>query len=107
MRLYEACTQAGITLLSIAHRPALKRFHQLVVHFDGNTSGSGKGWWIEDVDAKQQPAAAQQAVPPQLPPLQAEQDPPQVPPQVPQQQPAPTAGIDIPTGGGRSARRRG
>jgi hypothetical protein len=30
MRLYEAATRAGITLLSIGHRPSLKRFHQLV-----------------------------------------------------------------------------
>ena len=45
VQLYEACAHAGITLLSIAHRPTLKRFHQKVVHFDGNVSGSSKGWW--------------------------------------------------------------
>jgi hypothetical protein len=38
---------AGITLLSIAHRPTLKRFHQLVVHIDGTVSTTGKGWWTE------------------------------------------------------------
>jgi len=61
MRLYEACSQAGITLLSIAHRPSLKRFHQLVVHFDGAASGS-KGWWLEDPRQEQrQPSTSSAA----------------------------------------------
>lgn len=47
VKLYEACINAGITLLSIAHRPTLKRFHQLVVHIDGTVSTTGKGWWTE------------------------------------------------------------
>lgn len=47
VKLYEACINAGITLLSIAHRPTLKRFHQLVVHIDGTISTTGKGWWTE------------------------------------------------------------
>jgi hypothetical protein len=47
VKLYEACMAAGITLLSIAHRPTLKRFHQLVVHIDGTVSTTGKGWWTE------------------------------------------------------------
>lgn len=47
LKLYEACINAGITLLSIAHRPTLKRFHQLVVHIDGTVSTTGKGWWTE------------------------------------------------------------
>lgn len=45
VRLYEAATSAGITLLSIAHRPTLKRFHQTIVHFDGNVADGGRGWW--------------------------------------------------------------
>jgi ATP-binding cassette subfamily D (ALD) protein 3 len=45
MRLYEACAAAGITFLSIAHRPSLKRYHQVVVHFDGAVTNSSKGWW--------------------------------------------------------------
>ncbi len=52
VRLYEACTTAGITLLSIAHRPALKRFHSVVVHVEGDAGGScgtGRGWWAEEV----------------------------------------------------------
>ncbi|KAF5827476.1 P-loop containing nucleoside triphosphate hydrolase protein [Dunaliella salina] len=32
-KLYEACERSGITLLSIAHRPALKRFHDVIIHF--------------------------------------------------------------------------
>ena len=31
--LYQACVDAGITLLSIGHRPAIKAFHQAVIHF--------------------------------------------------------------------------
>ena len=45
LRLYEACVRAGITLLSIAHRPSLKRFHHYVVHFEGAVTANGKGWW--------------------------------------------------------------
>lgn len=30
VRLYSECVKAGITMLSIGHRPALKRFHSLV-----------------------------------------------------------------------------
>lgn len=52
IKLYEACAAAGITLLSIAHRPTLKRFHQLVVHIDGTVSTTGKGWWTEVLDDK-------------------------------------------------------
>jgi len=43
--LYQALQDAGITLLSIAHRPALRQFHQFVVHFDG--SQTAKGWRLE------------------------------------------------------------
>ena len=49
VRLYEACARAGVTLLSIAHRPSLKRFHARVVHFEGGVSGAGNGWWVEDL----------------------------------------------------------
>ncbi|KAF6263148.1 ABC transporter transmembrane region 2-domain-containing protein [Scenedesmus sp. NREL 46B-D3] len=52
VKLYEACIAAGITLLSIAHRPTLKRFHQLVVHIDGTVSTTGRGWWTEVLDEK-------------------------------------------------------
>ena len=31
--LYQACKDAGITLLSIGHRPAIKKFHSAVIHF--------------------------------------------------------------------------
>ena len=44
-KLYEACLKANITLLSIAHRHSLKRFHSLVIKFDG--SQSGDGWSVE------------------------------------------------------------
>ncbi|KAI8470101.1 MAG: ABC transporter transmembrane region 2-domain-containing protein [Monoraphidium minutum] len=71
VRLYEACAAAGITLLSIAHRPALKRFHSLVVHFDGNVSGNSKGWWIEPVDQRQAGGQQQQQQQQQAPRLQA------------------------------------
>ena len=50
VKLYEACVARNITLLSIAHRPTLKRFHQLVVHVDGTVSSTGKGWWTEELD---------------------------------------------------------
>lgn len=34
-QLYAACVRAGITMLSIGHRPALRQFHSTAVHFDG------------------------------------------------------------------------
>lgn len=48
--LYQACQRAGITLLSIAHRPALRSFHSVIVHFDG--SHAGAGYRIETMDNK-------------------------------------------------------
>ena len=48
MVLYKALVKAGITLLSIAHRPALKRFHHAIVHFHG--SQDGDGWHLEELD---------------------------------------------------------
>lgn len=45
--LYEALSNAGITMLSIAHRPSLKKFHQFVVHFDGTQEGPG--WRLEEL----------------------------------------------------------
>jgi ABC-type uncharacterized transport system fused permease/ATPase subunit len=30
--LYEAIVRAGITMLSIGHRPALKQYHSTIVH---------------------------------------------------------------------------
>ena len=50
VKLYGACMQRGITMLSIAHRPALKQFHSTIVHFDG--SQAGQGWSIESIDKK-------------------------------------------------------
>ena len=57
--LYTACIRAGITLLSIGHRPTLKRFHSRIVHFEG--ADAGKGWSVEelrqkDLDGLEQPA---------------------------------------------------
>ena len=49
MVLYKALVKAGITLLSIAHRPALKRFHHAIVHFHG--SQDGDGWHLEELDS--------------------------------------------------------
>lgn len=45
--LYKACMDAGITMLSIGHRPALRKYHQMIVHFDG--SQSGRGWRLEEL----------------------------------------------------------
>ena len=36
VQLYQAALDAGITLLSIGHRPALRSFHSVAVHFDGH-----------------------------------------------------------------------
>lgn len=48
--LYGAVIAAGVTVLSIAHRPALKKFHQRIVHFDGVRGAKGdKGWHVEEV----------------------------------------------------------
>ncbi len=47
--------RAGITFLSIAHRPTLRRFHSRIVHFDGSLAGSGGGlgWRIEEPGQQQ------------------------------------------------------
>lgn len=45
--LYKALSKAGITMLSIAHRPSLKKYHNCVVHFDGTQQGSG--WRLEEL----------------------------------------------------------
>ncbi len=50
--LYKACMEAGITMLSIGHRPALRKYHQMIVHFDGTQTG--KGWRIEELPPNQQ-----------------------------------------------------
>ena len=39
VQLYQAALAAGITLLSIGHRPALRNFHSVAVHFDGHQVG--------------------------------------------------------------------
>jgi len=87
-RLYEACLQRGVTLLSIAHRPSLKRYHAAVVHVgadgppDGGGAGAGgghgaaggagnwppsrargpaRGWFLEEVAAPAAVAVAAEA----------------------------------------------
>jgi ABC-type uncharacterized transport system fused permease/ATPase subunit len=40
-RLHEALLEAGITLLSIAHRPEVRRFH----HVELQLAGDGSGAW--------------------------------------------------------------
>jgi len=45
--LYTACVKAGITMLSIGHRPALRNFHSQVVHLEGQSAG--KGWHMENL----------------------------------------------------------
>jgi ABC-type uncharacterized transport system fused permease/ATPase subunit len=62
--LYRACHMAGITMLSIGHRPALRNFHDVVVHFEG--SQAGRGWYMEDLRTARKtppvPEEAQQAI---------------------------------------------
>ncbi|KAK9805964.1 hypothetical protein WJX73_009234 [Symbiochloris irregularis] len=47
--LYKALQRANITLLSIAHRPALKRFHSTIIHFEGAQNGQSPGWHLEEL----------------------------------------------------------
>mmetsp|Transcript_5153 Transcript_5153/g.11220 ORF Transcript_5153/g.11220 Transcript_5153/m.11220 type:complete len:766 (-) Transcript_5153:214-2511(-) len=64
MKLYQECQKAGITMLSIAHRPSLKRFHTAVIHFDGSIAKTGRGWYAEQLESAEQqqpPAGATQA----------------------------------------------
>ncbi|GFR51705.1 hypothetical protein Agub_g14150 [Astrephomene gubernaculifera] len=63
LRLYGECIRAGVTFLSIAHRPALKRFHSTVIHFDANVSKTGRGWWSETLEESATPATASSAPP--------------------------------------------
>lgn len=46
--LYKALSDAKITMLSIAHRPALREYHNFIVHFTGTQQGSG--WHLEELD---------------------------------------------------------
>ncbi|PNW72668.1 hypothetical protein CHLRE_15g637761v5 [Chlamydomonas reinhardtii] len=68
LRLYGECLRSGVTFLSIAHRPALKRFHSAVIHFDANVSQTGLGWWSEALEEPGPGSAA--SAPAALPPLQ-------------------------------------
>lgn len=34
--LYEAVMAAGVTMLSIGHRPVLRRYHSVALHFEGS-----------------------------------------------------------------------
>eukprot|EP00899_Mesostigma_viride_P011608 jgi/Mesvir1/20448/Mv12345-RA.1 len=46
-KLYKALLGAGITLLSIAHRQSLIKYHYAVLSFEGVQQGSGDGWsWM-------------------------------------------------------------
>lgn len=50
--LYERCLEAGVTVLSIAHRVAVRSFHQIELKFDGERNGeTAKGWSIENIAA--------------------------------------------------------
>ena len=52
VKLYEAVTKAGITALSIAHRPQLRKFHSLGIIFEGITASTPSGWRAEDLSAE-------------------------------------------------------
>lgn len=45
-RLYAAVVAAGITALSVGHRPALRRFHSFTLRFEG-AHHAGDGWSLE------------------------------------------------------------
>ncbi|MCO5569994.1 hypothetical protein L7F22_023709 [Adiantum nelumboides] len=51
-KLYKELHKSGITMLSIAHRPALKKFHVMILHIYG--SQSQYGWRIERLSADTQ-----------------------------------------------------
>ncbi|GBG59996.1 hypothetical protein CBR_g326 [Chara braunii] len=50
-KLYERLQDAKITLFSIAHRPALKKYHSSILVFEG--SQMGHGWRFEKMQAEQ------------------------------------------------------
>ncbi|GLJ12604.1 hypothetical protein SUGI_0194450 [Cryptomeria japonica] len=47
-KLYKRIHESGITMLSIAHRPAVKKFHSVGLYLDG--SQHGFGWRLEKLD---------------------------------------------------------
>mmetsp|Transcript_27157 Transcript_27157/g.68274 ORF Transcript_27157/g.68274 Transcript_27157/m.68274 type:complete len:690 (-) Transcript_27157:56-2125(-) len=47
VKLYQAVADAGITALSIAHRPKLRSFHTHAIIFEGLSAENSKGWRLE------------------------------------------------------------
>ena len=50
VKLYEAVQSAGITALSIAHRPQLRRFHSVAIVFEGLSESNPDGWRREELN---------------------------------------------------------
>ena len=50
VKLYQAVKNAGITALSIAHRPQLRRFHSTAIVFEGLSDANPNGWRREELD---------------------------------------------------------
>lgn len=48
-KLYKELHKCGITMLSIAHRPAVKKYHSMIVHIDGGQTNHG--WRLERLEA--------------------------------------------------------
>ena len=48
VRLYQTVVDMGVTVFSIAHRPALRKFHELELEFMGDGEG---GWKIKELSA--------------------------------------------------------
>ena len=44
-KLYETLAASGISFLSIAHRPGVRKYHKAILSFDGSLKGSG--WSLE------------------------------------------------------------
>jgi len=57
-RLFELTRELGMSVISIAHRPALEDLHGRMLKLNGNMAEDGRGWHLQDLPVRQKLEAA-------------------------------------------------